>query len=204
MINLEKLIFRKEKLLSEEECDFLINTFNSHKQQIYLESCKNAFTGLEQTSTFLAQTLKKNTEPCDLVHKKIKKMVENFHDYLDTFKMFHVERRLTIRFPHKYRLLKYDIGSQIHPHTDHGHSDGVYGSCTINLNDDYEGGLFGFWGNKKTVKLKKGESLIFPADMYWVHQVNPITKGQRYSTNCFLQSKPGEYGKKYNFIENNV
>jgi hypothetical protein len=197
MINLENLIFKKEKLLTDEECDFLVDTYNSHKSKTYLEQCANAFTGLEQTSSFLAQTLVEDSEACDLVHSKVKQMVNYFHDYIDDFKMFHVNRRLSLLYPHKYRLLKYEEGSQIHPHTDYG--EGIYGSCTINLNDDYEGGDFGFWGNKKKFKLKKGEALIFPADFYWVHEVNKIEKGVRYSTNCFLQNYRGEYNEKYNY-----
>ena len=197
MINLENLIFKKEKLLTDDECDFLVDTYNSHKSKTYLEQCANAFTGLEQTSSFLAQTLVEDSEACDLVHSKVKQMVNYFHDYIDNFKMFHVNRRLTLLYPHKYRLLKYEEGSQIHPHTDYG--QGIYGSCTINLNDDYEGGDFGFWGNKKKFKLKKGEALIFPADFYWVHEVNKIEKGVRYSTNCFLQNYKGEYNEKYNY-----
>jgi len=197
MINLEQLIFKKEKLLTDEECDFLVDTYNSHKSRTYLEQCANAFTGVVQASSFLAQTLEENSEACDLVHGKVNEMVNYFHDHIDSFKMFHVFRRDKFLYPHKYRLLKYEMGTQIHPHSDF--TDGIYGSCTINLNDNYEGGDFGFWGNKKKIKLKKGEALIFPADLYWVHEVNKIEKGVRYSTNCFLQSFKGEYGEKYNY-----
>jgi len=198
MINLEKLLVIKKKLLTDEECDFLINTFEEHKQKIYLENCPNAFTGIDQHSSFLAQTLKENSEACELVHKKVKEMVGYFQENVASFKMFHVLIKDAIMYPHKYRLLKYEVGSEIHPHTDH--DPGTYGSCTINLNDNYEGGEFGFWGNKKKIKLKKGQALIWPADYYWVHQVNKITKGKRYSTNCFLRNHPGEYNEKYKYV----
>ena len=75
-----------------------------------------------------------------------------------------------------------------HNHTDH--APYIYGSCTFNLNEEYEGGEFAFFTGKKKIKLKRGDALIFPADHYWVHEVKPITKGVRYSTNCFLQSVP--------------
>ena len=198
MIDLRQFIVQKENLLNNDECNFLIETFNSHQQKIYLEECNNAFTGLSQHSTFLAQTLEEDSEACDLVHKKVKTMVNHFHEHIDSFNMFSVGGKESLVYPHKYRLLKYETGAQIHPHVDH--SRGVYGSCTINLNDNYSGGEFGFWGNKEKVKLKKGEGLIFPADFYWVHQVNPIEKGQRYSTNCFLQDYEEEYSKKYNYL----
>ena len=91
-------------------------------------------------------------------------------------------------YSHMYRLLKYDTGAKIHPHTDH--DPFVYGSCTFNLNDDYTGGDFSFWNGKHKIKLGKGDALIFPADHFWVHEVLPIESGLRYSTNSFLQKIP--------------
>jgi predicted 2-oxoglutarate/Fe(II)-dependent dioxygenase YbiX len=87
-----------------------------------------------------------------------------------------------------YRLLKYERGAKIHPHTDHGPF--VYGSCTFNLNDDYTGGRFAFFNGAHKVALGKGDAMIFPADYFWVHAVEEITSGTRYSTNSFLQSLP--------------
>ena len=197
MINLEQFIVKK-KLLSKEGCNFLIDTFQDPKHQLYLEECENAFTGVSQASTFLAKTLKEESEAFYLVHETVKQMVHVFHEHMDSFKMFHVKRNESLVYPHKYRLLKYDVGCQIHPHIDH--DPGTYGSCTINLNDNYEGGEFGFWGNKKKIKLKQGEALIFPADYYWVHEVNKVTSGTRYSTNCFLMNHVGEYKEKYNYL----
>ena len=85
-----------------------------------------------------------------------------------------------------YRLLKYEVGAKIHPHSDFG--DYTYASCTFNLNDKYTGGVFGFWNSQHTVTLKKGEGMIWPADYFWVHEVSPIKTGVRYSTNCFIKS----------------
>ena len=90
--------------------------------------------------------------------------------------------------PHMYRIMRYDKGAWIHPHTDH--DPGVYGSCTINLNDDYTGGDFSFWHGQHKVKLEKGDAMIWPADYYWVHEVEAITNGTRYSVNCFLCNSP--------------
>ena len=56
-------------------------------------------------------------------------------------------------YPHMYRIMKYETGQWIHPHVDH--DPYVYGSCTINLNDEYEGGEFQFWGGKHKVNLEK-------------------------------------------------
>ena len=88
MINLEKLIFKKEKLLTDDECDFLIDTYNSHKSKTYLEQCANAFTGIEQSSSFLAQTLEEDSEACNLVHEKVKEIINLFHDTWIVLKCF--------------------------------------------------------------------------------------------------------------------
>jgi hypothetical protein len=38
--------------------------------------------------------------------------------------------------------------------------------------------------------LKAGEAMIWPADYFWVHEVEPVITGVRYSTNSFLMSIP--------------
>ena len=34
---------------------------------------------------------------------------------------------------------------------------------------------------------KTGDAMIFPAEPIWIHGTEPITKGIRYSVNCFLK-----------------
>ena len=57
-------------------------------------------------------------------------------------------------------------------------------SFTLCLNDEYEGGNFNIWDadprdtkNLKTIKLKKGEMLVFPSHLW--HKVDKVTKGTR-------------------------
>ena len=54
-------------------------------------------------------------------------------------------------------------------------------SMSILLNEDYEGGDFKFYGDKKTAlkEKTKGSILVFPS--YMQHCVEKITKGNRYS-----------------------
>ena len=123
-----------------------------------------------------------------MIHETIEQTINEYWDYTDTFGAFHVARRGSMLFPHRYRLMKYEKGSWIHPHVDH--DTGIYGSCTINLNTDYEGGTFAFWGGLHKVKLGLGDVMIWPADYFWVHEVEEITAGTRYSANCFLCREP--------------
>ena len=68
------------------------------------------------------------------------------------------------------------------------------------LNEDYEGGDFAFWGGRHKIKLGVGDVMIWPADYFWVHEVEEITKGTRYSANTFLCRHPFEMPEevKYN------
>jgi len=115
-------------------------------------------------------------------------LINEYMDYLDSFGMFHVSIRETMKFSHMFRLLKYETGAKIHPHSDH--VPFVYGSATFNLNDEYTGGDFVFWNGKHRVKLDAGEAMIWPADYFWVHEVEEIKSGTRYATNSFLLSVP--------------
>ena len=83
------------------------------------------------------------------------------------------------------RIIKYDVGQSIKDHTDVGETN--RGSLTINLNDDYEGGEFRFFGGQVKLNLSAGEAMLFPAEPIWIHGTEPVTKGARYSINCFLK-----------------
>ena len=197
MINLKELIYYKENFLSEEECQLIIDAYENNPEDSIKEHCFHAFTGLDTKSTFDLKIPILGSSAFDLIHKSVETMVLEYHDYLDTFEGFHVMRKISMLHPHMYRLMKYKKGSWIHPHVDHGHietQDGkrstTYGSCTINLNEDYTGGLFSFWGGKHKIKMKKGDAMIWPADYFWVHEVEPIESGVRYSVNCFLNDAP--------------
>ena len=186
--DISNLILYKPNFLSNEQCDLLIKYYEDNKERKGEEHCPHAETGIETYSTFDVIDIEYGTKENELVSSSIEKMINMWHDYTDEFKMFHVAKRNSMLFSHKLRLMKYETGAKIHPHIDH--DPHVYGSCTFNLNEDYEGGDFAFFRGKKKIKLKKGDALIFPADYYWVHEVEPITKGVRYSTNCFLQDIP--------------
>ena len=83
------------------------------------------------------------------------------------------------------RIIKYGVGESIKDHTDVGGT--IRGSLTINLNDDYEGGEFRFFGGKVKISLSAGEAMLFPAEPLWIHGTEPVTKGARYTINCFLR-----------------
>ena len=185
---LTDLIYLKRNFLSRDQCDMIINEFETSPDPPEQEHCPQAFTGVDMWSPFTLKSPQYNSASFSLIHETIEKMINDYHDYTDTFDAFHLGRKESMLHPHKYRIMKYEKGAWIHPHVDH--DTGVYGSCTINLNTDYEGGKFSFWGGKHKVELGLGDVMIWPADFFWVHEVEEITSGVRYSANTFLCNHP--------------
>tara|TARA_Y100001951_G_C11261179_1_gene252625 strand:- start:408 stop:1058 length:651 start_codon:yes stop_codon:yes gene_type:complete len=187
MFKIQDILLRVPNTLSNQECKLLIDYHKKHEKKVDLEHCPEANTGIDTYSSFKRIVLPRDTKVHTLVHKKTRMMVKKWLDHLKKFKAFHVpllSQRLN--YSHMYRLLKYEVGAKIHPHTDF--DDYTYASCTFNLNDKYTGGEFKFWNGQYNVTLKKGEGMIWPADYFWIHEVSPIKTGVRYSTNCFIQS----------------
>jgi PKHD-type hydroxylase len=77
---------------------------------------------------------------------------------------------------------KYEVGSHYDWHPDLAKpKDGLQRklSCTILLNDDFEGGQLEFENVDENPKLEQGSVIIFPSMIK--HRVTPVTKGIRYS-----------------------
>ena len=156
---LTDLIYLKRNVLSRDQCDMIINEFETSPDPPEQEHCPQAFTGVDIWSPFTLKSPQYKSASFSLIHETIEKMINDYHDYTDTFDAFHVGRKESMLHPHKYRIMKYEKGAWIHPHVDH--DTGVYGSCTINLNTDYEGGTFSFWGGKHKVDLGLGDVMIW-------------------------------------------
>ena len=71
-------------------------------------------------------------------------------------------------------------------HTDHfRHAPRVI-SCSILLNDNYEGGDLTFFGGEYVVSKKVGSAVVFPSNFCFPHSVTPITNGDRHSIVTWL------------------
>lgn len=80
-----------------------------------------------------------------------------------------------------YELLRYTSGQFYVEHTDSHAGVPRHVSCSFSLNDNYDGGEFGFFGRKKQIKAPKGSALMFPSNFMYPHEIMPVTKGIRYS-----------------------
>jgi predicted 2-oxoglutarate/Fe(II)-dependent dioxygenase YbiX len=85
-----------------------------------------------------------------------------------------------------YNVLRYEVGSFFKEHVDSYENNRRTLSCSIALNDDYEGGEMVFFSGEKIYRLSKGDIIMFPSSFTYPHQVLPITKGVRYSIVTWL------------------
>ena len=59
-------------------------------------------------------------------------------------------------------------------------------SCSIQLNENYEGGEFAFFDRELMIKTKPGSAIVFPSNFMYPHEIMPVIKGTRYSIVTWL------------------
>lgn len=126
---------------------------------------------------------------CTPINTELKELYDNIVKYIiNPFYEF------SIRDSELPQLLKYDVGGHYVAHVDaYGKWQAPDGeifwkknmdrdlSTVLFLNDDFGGGELWFPDLKVSIKPEPGLLVCFPSSQYFVHQVNPVTKGTRYS-----------------------
>ena len=102
--------------------------------------------------------------------KKYKEMYEHFTIDIDT----------------GYQLLRYNEGEYYRQHVDSFKQQQRSVSCSIHLNDDYEGGEFAFFDREIIIRAGSGSAIMFPSNFMYPHEIMPVTKGTRYSIITWL------------------
>ena len=194
MMQLTDLILHIPNFLSPSQCQELIDNYEKKEELSKYERCSHATTAELIQSTFTSVVLKEGDDAYKLFYDSTETLINEYHRYLAEFDAFHVNFKNALRYSHKCRVMKYTQGGWIHPHIDASWTDPwVWASCSFNLSEGYEGGDFVFFKGKHRIKLGLGDAMIWPADYFWVHEVEEITSGVRYSANSFLQSLPEDY-----------
>lgn len=200
-IRLFDLILLKQNFLTKDECEYLIREYNLDCKY-ETEQSSNRY-GINTASTFSVIRINPLSEPGIFLRKKLALAVDLYCEHLKQFDSFadHNLYNYAFRYAHALRILRYGVGEKINQHVDH--TIGTYGSCTINLNNEYEGGEFTFLNGRKKIKLETGQLMLFPADFFWVHETMPVTSGERFSFNVFLSSIPkSERDNVFNNLRN--
>ena len=85
-----------------------------------------------------------------------------------------------------YQLLRYKEGQFYTQHVDSFIAQQRSLSCSLVLNDDYEGGEFCFWDGTMMHRPPKGAAIVFPSNFMYPHEIRKVTKGERYSIITWL------------------
>jgi predicted 2-oxoglutarate/Fe(II)-dependent dioxygenase YbiX len=85
-----------------------------------------------------------------------------------------------------YQLLRYREGEFYTQHTDSFKEQQRSLSCSIQLNEDYEGGEFAFFDREMMIRSKKGSVIVFPSNFMYPHEIMPVISGTRYSIITWL------------------
>lgn len=86
-----------------------------------------------------------------------------------------------------YQLLHYSEGYFFKEHCDdYGGLSRVI-TCTLNISDDHDGGVFRFLRGEFDVQLKAGDAVVFPANFLFPHEVTEITRGERHAIVTWFQ-----------------
>lgn len=105
-------------------------------------------------------------------HQQLIKVVEKYSDEFPEF---------CPTIDTGYDLLRYKTGQFYKQHTDSFHEQQRSISCSICINDEYEGGEFAFFDREVMVRGGVGSVIVFPSNFMFPHEVMPVTAGTRYS-----------------------
>jgi hypothetical protein len=182
--------YHLKNLINKDVCKQLIRFYEDKKHMTTPEASYKFKEGKRMEDNFgcLNISLLKDNEgfqePYEIILKYLRIVLTNYEIYIRT-KLCPSFKNIFMTKTDNIRILKYDVGQCIKDHTDVGGN--IRGSLTINLNDDYEGGEFRFFDGQEKLNLSAGEAMIFPGEPLWIHGTEPVTKGARYTINCFLQ-----------------
>ena len=181
-MRLEDFIHVEKNAISDELCREIINEYEDSddwKAGTINDYEINEYRKCEVVYLSQDETLEKNLKTRNKIDEKLYKIINNLLEkYL---KKYDALGYVQIKEDTGYMLLRYKTGDYVKKHVDTSSDQHRTLSCSLILNDDYEGGEITFFDGEIKPNLKKGDLLIFPSSFTYPHQVLPVTSGTRYS-----------------------
>jgi predicted 2-oxoglutarate/Fe(II)-dependent dioxygenase YbiX len=183
---LEQYIHVFDDVLSEELCDKVLKEYENSGEwantQIGAEgtvdklirNCKEIHLSCDE---ILGRNYEVRKEIDNMVHKCVSNIIQKYRE---------IHKDFSIDIDTGYNLLKYDEGDFYIEHTDSFKQQQRSLSCSLQLNDDYTGGEFAFFGKDVILKSKKGSAIVFPSNFMYPHEIMPVIHGTRYSIITWL------------------
>lgn len=184
---LEKYIEIFENAIPEELCDEILEEYSDQSEWLdslvrdktddlsrKIRNCKQ----IDLSKDHSIEINKSKREKIDrMIFDCVSKVVNKYSN---------IHQYFMIETDTGFNLLKYDEGGFYTQHVDSYKNEQRSISCSLQLNDDYEGGEFSFFDRKLKYKSKKGSAIIFPSNFMYPHEIMPIIKGTRYSIVTWL------------------
>ena len=176
-----KDIFEYENFLSEEECNFLIDGWNSQDDW-------------ELTCFYNAYVISGKKDIEDAFKQKIHQMYDRFKTIAE--QSFNIKLKPLSQSAHKWT-----VGAYAADHADNADLDGTPNGWAANklvtilyLNDQYEGGYLTFRDHDLAIKPKIGTLMVFDVGINNIHAVTEVTSGVRYTMLNSFDYINSEYG----------
>jgi predicted 2-oxoglutarate/Fe(II)-dependent dioxygenase YbiX len=177
---LEDFIQVFDNVLSPENCNLILNEYqNSYEWSDTLigngQVSKDTRNCMEIpiSKDYIIQKnfdVRKNID--NIIFESVKKVIDNYNALVPTF---HID------IDTGYQLLRYKEGEFYVQHTDSFKEQQRSLSCSIQLNEDYEGGEFALFDREIMIRTKPGSAIVFPSNFMYPHEIMPVIKGTRYS-----------------------
>jgi predicted 2-oxoglutarate/Fe(II)-dependent dioxygenase YbiX len=182
---LEDFIQVFDDVLSPENCNLILNEYQNSSEWEDTRTgdgqvSKNARNCTEisiSSQHILEQNFDVRKNLDDVVFESVRNVITNYNNLIPTF---------GIDIDTGYQLLRYKEGEFYIQHTDSFKEQQRSLSCSIQLNEDYEGGEFAFFDREMMIRTKPGSAIVFPSNFMYPHEIMPVIKGTRYSIITWL------------------
>ena len=181
-MRLEDFIHVEKNAISDELCKLIIDEYDDPddwKPGTINDYEINEYRKCEVVYLSQDETIKRNLKTRKKIDERLFNIItNNLQKYLEKYNSLGY---IQVTQDTGYMLLRYKTGDYVKNHVDTSSDQHRTLSCSLILNDDYEGGEISFLDDKVKPHLKKGDLVIFPSSFTYPHQVLPITSGTRYS-----------------------
>ena len=179
-MRLDKYIHVFNDAITSEFCDQIIGEYDDPddwKTGTINDYEVNDYRKCEVVYLSLDETLERNLKTRKKIDEKLYKIISDLlEEYL---KKYNSLGYIRIKEDTGYMLLRYKTGDYVKKHVDTSSEQHRTLSCSLILNDDYEGGEISFFDGEVKPNLKKGDLLIFPSSFTYPHEVLPVKSGTR-------------------------
>lgn len=180
MKNINDYIVVFDDVMTHALCDAILNEFNNEEEWVKTVVGHGVVNDKIRTAETVVISYPEVIEK----NKKVRQKLDNYifasaglviKKYNEKFP------RCKIEEDSGYELLRYKEGQFYTQHTDSFKARPRAVSCSFALNDDYEGGEWGFFDREMVIKAPKGSAVLFPSNFMYPHEIMSVTKGTRYS-----------------------